>query len=290
MRAKELKINKILKPIFDEFIYGGHLLSLGASGIVLTVMVLLNEKISISLLVIAYLIAQIVYTLNHYKELKIDIMTNPERAKYLAKGEKYFPLLISVYSVLLLTILILFSNLNTLVFIFILGALGFFYLKNLTKNIIGFKNYYVAFLWATASVVLPYLYFSIKVDKFFYFIFIFVFIRWLVNTTFFDLKDIKGDKDEGLKTIPVVIGVKNTLLLLSFYNILSGAILIYAIYFGVISIAASGLLLLIPYSFYYLFISYNANPAKIRKVSYIMVDGEYVFWPILILLGGLIIR
>lgn len=282
---------KIFKIILDELIYGGHLLSLGASAIVLMVTILIERKVSVPLLIIAYLITQIVYVLDHRKGLNTsDEKTNPERAQHLKKIKSFFPITISLYIISLLTMVILFSSLNIIIYIVALGLLGYIYPKKLTKSIVGFKNYFVAFLWAVSSVLMPYIFFSIKIDALFYFVFVFVFVRWLINTTFFDLKDIKSDRREGLKTFPVVYGKTNTIILLAFYNIVSGIILFCAIKCNIIGHAAYCLLLLIIYSFYYLFLAVQADKTKIRKISYIMVDGEYILWPVLIFVGGLIIR
>ncbi len=287
---KQSNFSKILTGIWDEFVYGGHLLSLGASAIVLTVTIMIHRDISIPLILISYLVTQVIYTLNHYREIQLDIVTNPERARHLIASKNVLPFLISFYVISIITLLVLFSNYITIIFTLVLGFLGFFYLKNLTKTIIGFKNYYVAFLWAAASVLLPYLFFSITFDKLFYFIFIFIFVRWLINTTFFDLKDVDGDRLEGLKTIPVVIGVNKTLYLLAFYNIISAFILLFLVYSRMIELSFISYLFFIIYTIAYLLLAVNADKEKIRKISYIMVDGEYILWPIIMLVGRLIAK
>lgn len=287
-----MEFRKIIKICWDEFVYGGHLLSLGASAIVLSATVMLDQRISIPLLVICYLIAQIVYTFNHYKELKGDIETNPERATHLEKLKGILPFIIIFYISLLIFLLVVFSNIQTILFVFFLAILGLLYPKNLTKKIIGFKNLYVSFFWALASASLPYFFFSINLSSFFYLFFLFVLMRWLLNTIYFDLKDIDGDEKDNLKTIPVVIGVNKTLRLLFVCNLFSGVFVLYAIYTGVFKIASAGLLATIIYSAFYLYKTKKLNSEEIRKVSYIMVDGEYLLWPLLLALTNyfLIVR
>ena len=77
----------ILTNFKNKFIYNGHLISLGASGIVLTFIFLIEKPISLTVLVSAYLLTLISLLYNRYKEQKIDFLTNPERTRSL---EGYF--------------------------------------------------------------------------------------------------------------------------------------------------------------------------------------------------------
>ncbi|HEX2202249.1 MAG TPA: UbiA family prenyltransferase, partial [Longimicrobium sp.] len=51
----------------------------------------------------------------------------------------------------------------------------------------------------------------------------FLFARWWINTVFFDLRDEAGDRENGVRTIPVVLGRAPTLRLLHATNALLGA-------------------------------------------------------------------
>lgn len=59
-----MAIEKILKFIWNEFIYGGHLPSLGAAAIVLFSGILLNIKITWDCLLITYFIFYLIYLYN----------------------------------------------------------------------------------------------------------------------------------------------------------------------------------------------------------------------------------
>jgi hypothetical protein len=88
-------INNILKFLWQEFIYGAHLLALGAGAIIVSSTLLLNIKISWDYPLIIYLTAYTAYLFNRYKEIDKDIFTNPERTHHLKKYIKYVPLIIS---------------------------------------------------------------------------------------------------------------------------------------------------------------------------------------------------
>jgi uncharacterized membrane protein len=82
-------IRRILKTVWQEFIYGGHLLTLGAGGIIIAAILLLNEKVSWDYPVIIYLVAYVSYLYNRYKEINRDTLTNPERTQHFRKYAKY---------------------------------------------------------------------------------------------------------------------------------------------------------------------------------------------------------
>ena len=90
-------IKKILKAVWDEFIYGGHLTSLAAVGILVSVAIVFNQKINICLLIIGYTISQIIYFYDHYRGAEKDFLTNPERAEHIKKMENHFLLLMVFY-------------------------------------------------------------------------------------------------------------------------------------------------------------------------------------------------
>jgi 4-hydroxybenzoate polyprenyltransferase len=282
-------VQKLFMDAWHELMYGGHILSLGASATVLSVVILMGKEPSLTLLIIPYLIAQLVYALNRRKDLKSDFTSNPERTQHMLRTRSFFVSSIYIYTALIVLMLFVLNNITTAMLVMLVLVLGILYPKDLTRRVVGFKNYYVSILWTLAFVSMPFVYYEVQINSLYVFMFVFVLLRAMLNTIFFDLKDTQVDKSKGLKTMPVVIGYNNTLLLLTFCNILSGLVLLFAIYLGVMDVKASILLLSVHYSFYYLFLAYKSgDESRIRKISYVMVDGEYVFWPLLLLAVGLV--
>ncbi|MBU0647128.1 hypothetical protein KJ809_01775 [Patescibacteria group bacterium] len=89
---------KILSAIWKEFIYGGHLLSLGAVSIIFTASILLNIQITWDFFLVVYLWTEAVYLYNRLKELKSDSLNNPKRTIYLKKQARYIPSTIILFS------------------------------------------------------------------------------------------------------------------------------------------------------------------------------------------------
>jgi len=275
-----------LTLLWNEFIYGGHLLSLGAVSIVYTAAVLLGIKITWDGLLIFYLGPQAVYLYNRYKEFKEDILTNPERTKYIEKHVKMIPLLIFFLILIFVGILLYFNKAVVLLFSLLLFLFSFFYslvFKKITKKIVNFKNFFVSLMWSLLVMVLI-IYYSFSFNLSVFLIIIFVFLRLFVNTNFFDIKDIESDEKEGLLTLPIILGRKNFLNLLHVINFISFVPIIIGVIEQILPCFSLFLLLLFFYSLFYLEKIRKQN-INIQKISYIMVDGEYILWPLILFLG-----
>jgi len=284
-----MEVRKFLNSIWNEFVYGGHLLSLGGSGILYLETVLLNKKTNLLLLFLAYLMNQIIYSYNHLKEAKKDIESNSERAKYLleTKKEKKAKIEFFIYCLLLLITLFLLKKAELLIFVLIIVIAGIFYtlfLKSLTKKVLGFKNLYVAFMWALAPQIVIGIYYETSLfSKIIVILFLYILLRFIMSTIFFDLKDIKSDKNEGLITLPVVLGKEQTLSLLHFINFISFIPILFGVFKNILPFYSLSLLIFFFYSFYYLKAA-EEEKSDIHFLSYIVVDGEYLLWGLLALI------
>lgn len=286
---------KILKKVWDEFIYGGHSSSLEAPATLYIIAVLLNLKIDFALLFIGYLIAQIVYLFDYIfdyiNEANGDITTNLVRNCYLKDNVKMRKILLLIYVLLLLIFLIFFTNFVILMITFLILMFGLLYgtlFKKYTRKIIAFKNLFVSFFWSFSPLIL--IFFNYQLEfTFLYpclFIFWFIFLRLLLNTIYFDIKDIFSDSEQGLKTLPVVLGKEKTLFFLHILNVVSFLPLIFGVWINVLPLLCLWLVLFYFYSAFYL-IKSNSTKANIHFLSYILADGEYILWSLVIFLAKL---
>jgi 4-hydroxybenzoate polyprenyltransferase len=281
---------KIIINLKKSFIYNGHLISLGAVGIVLTFIILIEKPISLTVLISVYFLTLISLLHNRYKEQKTDYLTNPERTKSL---ENYFKkiLPITITSFIIIAFLLIRDEaISSFVFLFLLIILIFLYtkfLKNLTNKIIVFKN--IIFSLITSSLLIfTAFYYSYKFLSFsFLIIFIFCFLRMMINTIFLDIKDKESDKKAGLKTLPIIFGYEKTILILKIISLFSGLFLALGIFFNFIPIYLSILLIVIPYSFYYF--KKSKKEINFYLVNYILADAEFIIWPISAIIGKVIL-
>jgi hypothetical protein len=108
---------KFSEFLWEEFIYGGHWLSIGASSIVLSIMIIYDMSIRWEFLFIVYLLLQCIYSYNHYKELEEDLHSNSPRVKHLTKYRHFIPYITSIYGVIFLGLLIYSGNKESIFFV-----------------------------------------------------------------------------------------------------------------------------------------------------------------------------
>ena len=170
----------ILNGIRYEFIYGGHLVSLGGPAYVLSVSMLMGMEPLKRLLLITYLMPLIVYNYNYFGEMDLDESTNPERVNYVRSKTAIYPLIIISYmAVLAHSLCFMYANWGLVEFVSILvvgGVLFTIILKDFTKKIPCFKNAYTALIWAFGGTFFPVFYLSLHVGWFFILVFMFMYL------------------------------------------------------------------------------------------------------------------
>ena len=216
-----LDISNMLR---DEITYGGYLAALGSPCLIISTSLILNINIDLPILLISYLLPLIVYSYDYYKDIDKDIKNNSERAIFLKKKADKYPFIFGFYMVLLISLLILYSNYSLIAFIVAIITGGILYnvlLKDLTKKIPAFKNIFTAMNWALVGAFFPLFYYSMDINISFVIVFFLIFMRCMINVIFFDLKDVENDKSDGLKTLPVIIGKKSTINVLYIVNVIA---------------------------------------------------------------------
>lgn len=287
---KNSGLKRIFYLIWQEFIYGGHLLSLGAVSIVFTSAILLKIEVTWDCLLVVYLGMHSAYLYNRYKEFHKDYLTNPERTKYIKRVINRIPFIITSFSVLLVLILVLYSKLTVLFFGLFLFAVSLLYskvFKNVTQKIIGFKNIFVSLMWASLPFFL-FFYYSFQVNISLLIIAAFVFLRLFINTNSFDVKDIESDKEEKLLTPAVILGEKELIRYLYILNIFSVLPIIIGVYFNLLPFYSIIIIAVCFYAIYFL--------KKLEKIGMnegflynVIIDGELILWSVFIFLGKAIL-
>jgi len=282
-------IEKIVNSIWNEFVYGGHLLSFGAVSIVYTASILLDIRITWDFLLVVYLGTESVYLYNRFKEYKVDFLTNPERTEHIKKYVKYIPFIIFLMTFSAIVIVVYFNKISALTFgllLLIIGLLYSLFFKKITEKIIAFKSFFISLMWSLLVLFLA-IYYSAPINLALFLFSVFVFLRFFVSVSFFDIKDIKTDKQEGLKTLAVVLKQSKLWQLLSIIAILAVLPLIIGVYLRVLPISSLMLFLTIPYTFFYFKQLENKNISPYFLYN-VIVDGEFIFWLFFVLSGNFI--
>jgi 4-hydroxybenzoate polyprenyltransferase len=279
---------KYISLLHDEFIYGGFLTSLGSPIMIVCAAMMLNAPVSVPLLAISYMVPLIVYCLNYYEELENDRTTNPERYALASRKASRYPQLIVLYVAFLVILIVLFSGPALAVFAMALLLGGVFYtlfFKGVTKKVPGFKNLYTSFIWACDGAFFLAAYDPGYMSIACFFVFLFMLVKSLVNTIFFDIKDVEADKKEGLRTIPAVLGKDKALSFLQALNLAAYVPLLAGTLIVALPAFTLSLTALFFYTHAYLRRAERPSGTEIRHMSYTLAEAEIILWPILLAAG-----
>lgn len=268
---------KIVKKIWDEFVYGGHFLALGDAITLYVLAIILNIAITWDFLTIIYLCVFVSNLYNRREEAESDALTNPERVKVMKKYVDSFRAIASVSILIVISLLMYFANVKVLLFavvIFIISILYSVFLKGITNKIIGFKSFVAAFFYALMVFLLVF-YYGASINLAVLLVFSFYYLRIFISNAACDIKDIEGDNKRGLKTFSVYFGDKKSALMLGVINVLSVMPIMVGVYLGVLPFFSIAIIATIPYAFLYL--RQNQKVGK-ETLTNLIIDGEFMLW------------
>ncbi len=280
----------ILRGVYDEFVYGGHLLSLGTASIAGAAALVLGRSPSINLLVMAYLFSNGAYTLNRASEADQDSISNPQRTAHLSKRRRFLPAIAGTYF-LLGYFIAFFSNSYFFVALLVPLALSILYSVSSAKmvRIVGarrlkdrllLKNVAISFGWSLIPLLVGLYYLALPVGL--VLLAPFIFLRLMTNSIFFDERDVEADAKFGTRTIPSTFGVAFSERVISAFDVLSLVYIVGVVAFSLVPLYSISLAVFPFYSFAYRFGGRSANANTLRDL---VADGEYILWLPVIYLG-----
>ncbi|HEC76139.1 MAG TPA: hypothetical protein ENI33_02625 [Thermoplasmatales archaeon] len=232
------------------------------------------------LLLSGFLATFSIYSLNMVTDVKEDIMNQPQRLELISHKKIVYMLFISSYflSLLLAYMVKPICVLILLIPLFV-GIIYSIEIRNfrLKKVFLG-KNISISFSWAIEASLLPFIFYENNI--YFIAVFSFIFLKGMVNTILFDLRDVKGDSVANIKTVPNIIGKKKTIMILFILNTLL-LIWIY-LFLNEFSSLLLILILWVAYGYAYLLFFCYKNPPRIFYS--ILIDDEWLLWMFIIML------
>lgn len=141
------------------------------------------------------------------------------------------------------------------------------------KEVLGGKSITVAFTWGITGALLPKIGWIIgfEVPAL---IFTYIFLQLFINTVLFDMIDIEGDAANGITTIPIYLGRKDTVRLLLAMNTLSLIGVVYILLRGLFQRYIIGLFFGVLYS--YMLIYFFGCREERRLMQEVFIDGEWI--------------
>ena len=196
-------------------------LFIGAHGFFKTYVafILLGMNPSILVCIVVFLITFCVYSLDKIADIDKDITNMPQRRSFL-HGRKRLVLACSFAAYLLAFMISLLNKPLTLPLVFLPFIANAFYGRKLYKGIPRLKdipivkNIVVALTWASVTVLMPAMHLANPATKTVALVFYFVLIKTLVDNVLYDVRDIKGDRENGVKTMAALMGEQRTVFVL----------------------------------------------------------------------------
>lgn len=152
------------------------------------------------------------------------------------------------------------------------------------KEVPGLKGTSVAFAWTVLSLGLCWRYGLEASAQQWLFLSWWNSAMWFVNTTYFDMGDLDGDRLEGTRTLPVVLGFANTRRLLHGINGVAALSLSRAAEVGLVQAEATRLLWLSGLQAM-LLVRAHSEDADISFECDILFDGVFLFGALLLVYG-----
>jgi len=217
-------------------------------------------------------------------EPKADAVTHPERAQFARRHAR--PLLTLAFAAYalalglsvsggprrLLTLLLPVVALLLYSFPVVPRALARRWGFRRLKEIFGVKNAVVGATFATTLTLAPLPPEGAPAPGPLAALWMFIFVRFFINSAVFDMRDEVGDRQQGVRTLPVVLGRARTRKVLHTLNLAQGSFLLALTLLGLVPTAFAALGVSALFSAWYL--RKTAQRAPLHFLCDVVVDGE----------------
>jgi len=282
-------------PAIREIVYGGHLLALGTASIAASSAILLGRSPTIVLLVMAYLFSYGAYMLNRGAEVSQDSISDPTRTSFLQGRSKYLTAISAVsfgigYLLASTVSLVFLGALLVPLFLAVAYTVGSKKMVRLIgarrlKEKLLIKNVVISFGWSLVPLLVGLYFRSITLTLAAFVPFIF--FRLMSNTIFFDLRDVRADREYGVRTVPVVFGSRFSYRSMNAFDVSSAAYITILIATHVLPLYSLVMILLPAYSLVYRRVAQKPG-SDLAFLCNFVADGEYLLWGPLLILGKII--
>lgn len=186
--------------------------------------ILLGDAPELITCFIVFLISFSVYSLDKITDIDKDVVNVPQRRSFI-HGRRGLVLSSSIAAYGLALLLTLLTTPKALPIVLVpIIANAFYGMKLLPgvprlKEIPMMKNVVVALTWALITTMMPVLATGDPAGFEVVIVGYFMFVKTFVDTILYDVRDVEGDRLNGIRTVPVILGVRKTRALLLAVNI-----------------------------------------------------------------------
>ncbi|MEN6553468.1 MAG: UbiA family prenyltransferase [Methanobacterium sp.] len=241
---------------------------------------LFGAVIDWSLLLATFLVIFAVYCMNNLTDKEEDEVNSPEKANFVNSNEKTLTFAVGSSYIIAIILGLLDSFYAVLILLVPLFAGVVYSIKVSSKlprlkDIFAVKNIIIALSWAVVTTFIPAINTPNVSWAFIIPIFYFFFVKSFVNSVVCDIRDIKGDTANGIRTIPVGIGKEKTKKILSALTFSIMPVISILLFYGL----SLGYFITMAFSMVnsYWHINYVSNAEEISKYMSLLVHGEWIF-------------
>ncbi len=259
------------------FIHSNLLISLAATGTALSTMILAGLTPDPLALFIVFAVTLFVYSFNRLADRAEDRKNLPRRTSFIDRyGTQLFVIGTALY--LVATAVAIIGSVPGAPAMVIPLIVAVLYSVVGLKRILLVKNLLVGLAWGLIPLGVG-VYYSALWTVDILFLFGFTTVMLTIAAVVFDIKDIEGDRAEGVRTVPIVVGVRRTRLFAAASTVLVAALVLLAIFVGPLDTQYATLLAFTAYV-----ISYSLVATEDRSVLFYggVIDSEHIFLAVLL--------
>ena len=276
--AGHARLHATLKTVALVFVHSNLLISVAATSVAVSTMLLAGLSVALLPVFIVFAVTLFVYSFNRLTDRAEDARNVPARAAFITR---YGRLLLAVGAALYLLAVIgaIAQGVRGAPALIIPFVVAVLYSVIGLKRVLLVKNLLVGLSWGLIPLGVG-VYYDVLFTPEILVMFAFITAMLTIAAVVFDIKDIPGDRTEGIQTVPVVFGPRRTRQFAVVASLLVGLSVGILVLSGRISPLFSVLLGFVAYvAGYTLF----ATPERTPLFYGFVVDGEHI------LLAGVLI-
>ncbi|MGQ3413458.1 UbiA family prenyltransferase [Natrinema sp. LN54] len=261
-----------VKTALRFLVHSNLFISLATVSVVVTTVLLAELPLEPLPVFIVFAATMFVYTVNRFTDLEEDEQNVPQRAAFTKRyGRLWLALGIALYVTAIGIAVAL--GLPGAAYMLLPLAVVLLYSVGGVKQIFLVKNLVVGLAWGAIPLGVGYYYGELRSSEI---LFLFAYITTMITiaAVIFDVKDIEGDRAEGIPTVPNLFGPRWTRLLSLCSTVAVAAAVIALVSTGVLS--GTFLVVLAMNAYVCAYIPF-ATPDRGPLYYGFVVDGEHVF-------------
>lgn len=274
----------LLIRIILYLVHSNVFISVATTSIALITILFLELPIQYIPLFIVFAATLFVYNLNRFTDRVEDARNNPARAAFFSRYGRYW-LLIGIASYILAIAIGIWFSVPMAEYLILPLLVGLVYSVFRAKEILLVKNLLVGISWGIIPVGVG-AYYGVLWRVELLFLTGFVTCMIVIAAIIFDIKDITGDKNAGIRTIPILIGPRRTRQLGLLSTLIVTVLVIVIVLLDVVPTKYLVVLVLNGYV-----ASYIPFAEEYRGPLFygFIVDGEHIFLGVIVLIQHIVL-